>query len=568
MLNYTDMQKHVWALSCLALLLLNQNNASSQQAIVWPLSLPVRPVLPLPLPSIGGYLVSWSVSGTASSSQSYLNPSSVPLVARYNIAKFCPALASGASGTYAAAINTSGRAIVWSQSGAGMPGQSTSTEKSVPTGALSGVSDLVVTSYMNPIILALKQDGTLIAWDPSSEAIVQLPTELQSDIVAISAPTSGAPQNVILALKSSGLVISAEISQSGGWPSVSFSLNLKPVPPEAQSGIVKISHGDNGVPYAFREDGKVISWSSGIMGNEISLPEEHNSGIVDIQSSVALLQNGKVIEWDAGNLRTTTPSELNANVAAIAVPPWGSTRIALTKDGKVLGWDVQGNPRDVPAGLNNSVIKIGLKDNLYWALTGQGRTITWQDSGATTFFLMPCPDSIQGGVLFFYAGNTTGTSPYYAIVGEDQAVSVYCGLPLDVLADLVARRIRDNPLNPLRTYVNDVAGTAQARGVTSVTQNPRTYSLYTQTEYQASQATGVNAVLASPNAWSLYTAGQIQDMSIGNPLLTKNQNGTFVLNYDIEQSNDLKTWTPYRVKSEELTGLPTDKAFVRIKAKQ
>jgi hypothetical protein len=119
-----------------------------------------------------------------------------------------------------------------------------------------------------------------------------------------------------------------------------------------------------------------------------------------------------------------------------------------------------------------------------------------------------------------------------------------------------------------KTYVDDVAGTAQARGVASVTQNPRTYSLYTQSEYQTSQATGVNAVLASPNAWSLYTAGQIQDMSIGNPLLTKNQNGTFVLNYDIEQSNDLKTWTPYRVKAEELTGLPTDKAFVRIKAKQ
>jgi len=563
------MRKHVWALSCFVLLLLNQNNASAQQAIGWPLTLPVRPTLPLPLPSIGGYLVSWSVSGAATSSQIYLNPSAVPMVARYNIVKFCPTLASGASGTYAAAINTSGRAIVWSSTG--MPGQLTSTEKSVPNGALSGVSDLVVTSYMNPIVLALKQDGTLIAWDPSSETLVQLPSELQNDIVAISAPTSGAPQNGILALKSSGLVISAEISQSGGWPQVSFSLNLKPVPPEAQLGIVKISHGENGVPYAFREDGKVISWNSGIMGNEINLPSEHNSGVVDIQSSVALLQNGKVIEWDAGNLRTTTPSELNANVAAIAIPLWGSTRIALTKDGKVLGWDIQGNIRDVPSGLNSGIVKIGYKDGSYWALTNQGRVATWQDSGATTFTLMPSPASIQGGVLSFYVGNTTGTSPHFAIVGEDQAVSVYCGLPLDVLADLVARRIGLNPLNyglAPKTYVDDVAGAAQARGVASVTQNPRTYSLYTQSEYQTSQATGVNAVLASPNAWSLYTAGQIQDMSIGNPLLTKNQNGTFVLNYDIEQSNDLKTWTPYRVKAEELTGLPTDKAFVRIKAKQ
>ena len=41
-----------------------------------------------------------------------------------------------------------------------------------------------------------------------------------------------------------------------------------------------------------------------------------------------------------------------------------------------------------------------------------------------------------------------------------------------------------------------------------------------------------------------------------------------VLNYDIEQSTDLQTWTTYAPLSLPLTGLPTDKAFVRIKAKQ
>jgi uncharacterized repeat protein (TIGR02543 family) len=66
----------------------------------------------------------------------------------------------------------------------------------------------------------------------------------------------------------------------------------------------------------------------------------------------------------------------------------------------------------------------------------------------------------------------------------------------------------------------------------------------------------------------LYTASQMQAMAFGDLVLTKNANGSFTLNYDIEQSTDLQTWTTYEALSLPLEGLPTDKAFVRIKAKQ
>ena len=66
----------------------------------------------------------------------------------------------------------------------------------------------------------------------------------------------------------------------------------------------------------------------------------------------------------------------------------------------------------------------------------------------------------------------------------------------------------------------------------------------------------------------LYTASQMQAMAIGDLVLTKNANGSFTLNYDIEQSADLQTWTTYAPLSLPLTGLPADKAFVRIKPKQ
>jgi hypothetical protein len=52
---------------------------------------------------------------------------------------------------------------------------------------------------------------------------------------------------------------------------------------------------------------------------------------------------------------------------------------------------------------------------------------------------------------------------------------------------------------------------------------------------------------------------------MGDLVLTKNSNGSFTLNYDIEQSTDLQTWTPYQALSLPLTGLPPDKAFVRMK---
>jgi len=85
--------------------------------------------------------------------------------------------------------------------------------------------------------------------------------------------------------------------------------------------------------------------------------------------------------------------------------------------------------------------------------------------------------------------------------------------------------------------------------------------------YRESITYGTNPNVAettSPVA-GLYLATQMQAMAIGELVLTKNANGGFVLNYDIEQSADLQTWSIYAPLSLSLTNLPPDKAFVRIK---
>jgi hypothetical protein len=57
-------------------------------------------------------------------------------------------------------------------------------------------------------------------------------------------------------------------------------------------------------------------------------------------------------------------------------------------------------------------------------------------------------------------------------------------------------------------------------------------------------------------------------MALGDLVLTRQVDGGFILNYDIEQSPDLQSWLPYQSFNLPLTNLPPDKAFIRIKAKQ
>ena len=92
--------------------------------------------------------------------------------------------------------------------------------------------------------------------------------------------------------------------------------------------------------------------------------------------------------------------------------------------------------------------------------------------------------------------------------------------------------------------------------------------LYLKSQYNSNKDAGKMEVIAQPSLYGLYNATQMQAMAFDDLVLTKNANGSFTLNYDIEQSTDLQTWTPYQALSLPLTGLPTDKAFVRIKAKQ
>jgi len=105
-------------------------------------------------------------------------------------------------------------------------------------------------------------------------------------------------------------------------------------------------------------------------------------------------------------------------------------------------------------------------------------------------------------------------------------------------------------------------------GKDSILNSPNSNGLYTATEYTANFNAGKDSILNSPNSNGLYTTSQIQYMTVGSLFLTRQASGDFVLNCDLEQSTDLQNWTTYQSFAFPLTGFPSDKAFVRFKAKE
>jgi hypothetical protein len=175
--------------------------------------------------------------------------------------------------------------------------------------------------------------------------------------------------------------------------------------------------------------------------------------------------------------------------------------------------------------------------------------------------------SIEDGAFSGCTGLAIVTAPvaFYSSLGR---IGINAPVASKAMLDGIANNLSTNT-----TFINALAGndafvTAVANKIKSTSGN---YGIATQNALSSalteSRADGINSVLSNPSLWTLYTTSQIQNMAVGDLVLTKNVQGNFMLNYDIEQSTDLQTWTPYQALSLPLAGLPTDKAFVRIKVK-
>jgi hypothetical protein len=204
-------------------------------------------------------------------------------------------------------------------------------------------------------------------------------------------------------------------------------------------------------------------------------------------------------------------------------------------------------------------------------------------SGCTGLTSVTIPNSVTsiGGSAFYGCTSLTSiTIPNSVTSIEGSAFYGCTGLNTLTMPDRFTARLAeigisgqvafDYLVNALAN--NDAFVTAVANKIKSTSGN---YGLATQSGVTGSlssvinegRVAGIASVMASPNTWSLFTTSQIQNMAIGDLVLTREVNGNFVLNYDIEQSEDLANWTVYSA-NRQIVKLPADKAFVRIKAKQ
>ncbi len=189
----------------------------------------------------------------------------------------------------------------------------------------------------------------------------------------------------------------------------------------------------------------------------------------------------------------------------------------------------------------------------------------------TTVTSVTVPNSVTWMGLFVFEGAnslTRLTIPDWFITALSYPLCVPGPLATEMLDNYIANKLANND-----AFVTAVANKILAKsGNYGLSVKSELETLATKSELTSSltqsRTDGINSVLSNPNLWTLYTTSQIQNMAVGDLVLTKNVGGTFTLNYDIEQSADLQTWTTYAPLSLPLTGLPTDKAFVRIKAKQ
>jgi hypothetical protein len=175
---------------------------------------------------------------------------------------------SGSFGGFSVAVTTDGNVVAW---GNNLRGQT-----NVPV----GLSDVVAVAAGSAHTLALKADGTVVAWGYASLSNSFTPPAGLTDVVAIAIGRAGTISGSFhnLALKSDGTVV-AWGSNTGGQLDV----------PEGLTDVVAIAAGAL-QSLALKADGTVVAWGTGAA----SMPQ----GLAGVSAIAAGPAGGYVLKLD------------------------------------------------------------------------------------------------------------------------------------------------------------------------------------------------------------------------------------------------------------------------------
>lgn len=236
--------------------------------------------------------------------------------------------------------------------------------------------------------LAVKEDGSVIAWGYNGDGQLDVPVAAKSGVTAVAAGHYHS-----LALKEDGSVIAWGNSGDGRTN----------VPSAALSGVTAIAGGYTH-SLALKEDGSVIGWGSNAYG-QTTVPAAALSNVIAIAAgnyhSLALKADGSVIGWGANwFFQTDIPTSGLSGVTAISAG--GNHSLALKADGSVIAWgENDGGQRNVPAAALSGVTAIGSGNSHNLALKEDGSVIAWGyygiGAGTVTASALSGVTSIEAG---------------------------------------------------------------------------------------------------------------------------------------------------------------------------
>ena len=229
-----------------------------------------------------------------------------------------------------------------------------SNSSSIPFTAPGAVAhDYVDLSCGNDHAVALRQDGSLVAWGSPSQTNVPA----GYDYVGISAGSYHS-----IALKTDGSVV-----VWGGSGSEA------PYIPTG-TDYVAVAAGNN-VNYLLKSDGSIVGWD--LSGQSIPVASGNDFTAISTSSmqTLALKADGSVVSWDSAGTLQSTPSGTFSMICA-----GGMKSLAIKTDGSIVEWESTGtiNP-NVPSG--NDYVSVSDGYNAFYAVKSDGSVVSWRSDG-------------------------------------------------------------------------------------------------------------------------------------------------------------------------------------------
>lgn len=296
----------------------------------------------------------WSAAAprvTATATELLIAPEPLPPIPRAVATRISCGL------NHSLAVKSDGTVVAWGFNGNG--------QINVPPG-LNNVVAVAGGGYHS---LALKGDGTVVGWGFNGNGETTPPSSA-TNVMAIAA---GVSHN--LALRANGTVV--------GWGENTYGQTNSSA---SATNVIAIAVGGQH-SLALRSDGAVVAWGAGTnnsgaffqYGQAIVPPGL--AGVTEVAGgvwhSLALKQDGTVVAWGHNVFGQTNVPPSATNVMAIAAGSFHS--LVLQSNGTVVGWGGLGQaPTKIPIGLTN-VIAIAAGDSHSLALKADDTVVVWGD---------------------------------------------------------------------------------------------------------------------------------------------------------------------------------------------